>query len=53
MILSVLLFGVEGGPVLTEEVSLFQLFGYIGLFLGVVLILRVAMAALRDTEEPS
>jgi ubiquinone biosynthesis protein len=51
MLLSIMLVGTEGGPTLTDETSLFQLFGFIGLFLGVVLILRVTLAALRDTQE--
>jgi ubiquinone biosynthesis protein len=51
MLLSIMLVGTEGGPTLTDETSLFQLFGFIGLFLGVVLILRVTLAALCDTQE--
>lgn len=51
MLLSVLLIGTDAGPTLNEETSLFQILGYLGLFLGVVLILRVTLAALRDTEQ--
>lgn len=51
MLMSVLLIGIDAGPSLNEETSLFQVLGYIGLFLGVILILRVTLAALRDTEE--
>ena len=51
MLLSVLLIGTEVGPTLNEETTLLQVFGYIGLLLGVILILRVTLAALRDTEQ--
>jgi ubiquinone biosynthesis protein len=51
MLLSVLLMGTDAGPTLNEQTSLFQVFGYIGLFLGVILILRVTLTSLRDTEQ--
>lgn len=51
MLISVLLLGTETGPALSEDTSLLQMLGYIGLFLGLVLVLRVTLAALRDTEE--
>jgi ubiquinone biosynthesis protein len=51
MLLSVLLIGTDAGPTLNEETSLLQVFGYIGLLLGLILILRVTLAALRDTEQ--
>ncbi|CAN5247759.1 AarF/UbiB family protein [soil metagenome] len=47
-ILSVILLGTSGGPRLTNATSLFQFFGYIGLFLSTVLILRVLVTVLRD-----
>jgi ubiquinone biosynthesis protein len=45
---SVGLLAVPGGPQLTRSTSLLDLFGYMGLFLATVLILRVVMAVLRD-----
>jgi ubiquinone biosynthesis protein len=45
---SVGLLAVPGGPQLTRATSLLDLFGYMGLFLAVVLILRVVMAVLRE-----
>jgi ubiquinone biosynthesis protein len=45
---SVGLLAVPGGPQLTRATSLLDLFGYLGLFLATVLILRVVMAVLRD-----
>jgi ubiquinone biosynthesis protein len=45
---SVGLLAVPGGPQLTRATSLLDLFGYLGLFLATVLILRVVLAALRD-----
>ncbi len=45
---SVGLLAVPGGPQLTKATSLLDLFGYMGLFLAVVLILRVVMAVLRE-----
>jgi ubiquinone biosynthesis protein len=51
MLLSVLLMGTDAGPTLNEETTLFQVLGYIGLLLGVILILRVTLTALRDTEQ--
>ena len=45
---SVGLLAVPGGPQLTRATSLLDLFGYMGLFLATVLILRVVMAVLRD-----
>ena len=51
MLLSVLLIGIDTGPTLTEDTNLFEVLGYIGLSLGVILVLRVTLAALRDTEQ--
>jgi ubiquinone biosynthesis protein len=45
---SVLLLAVPGGPQLTKATSLLDLFGYMGLVLATVLILRVIMAVLRE-----
>ena len=53
-IISVMLIGVRGGPLLTPAAagtggtSLFHVLGYVGLFLGLVLILRVIIAITRD-----
>jgi hypothetical protein len=47
-LLSVLLLGTHGGPPFTGDTSLFQFFGYFGLFCATVLILRVIVAILRD-----
>ncbi len=47
-IISVLLIGTQGGPLFTGETSLFQFFGYFGLFWCLVLILRVVVAVLHD-----
>jgi hypothetical protein len=47
-VLSVMLLGTRGGPPFTGDTSLFQFFGYFGLFCSTVLILRVIVAILRD-----
>ena len=47
-VLSVLLLGTPGGPPFTGDTSLFQFFGYFGLFCASVLILRVIVAILHD-----
>jgi ubiquinone biosynthesis protein len=47
-VLSVILLGTGGGPDLTGSTSLFQFFGYFGLFCATVLILRVVVAVARD-----
>jgi ubiquinone biosynthesis protein len=47
-VLSVMLLGTQGGPPFTGDTSLFQFFGYFGLFCATVLILRVIVAVLRD-----
>jgi ubiquinone biosynthesis protein len=53
-IISVMLLGVRGGPLLvpaaagTGGTSLFHAFGYAGLFLSLVLTLRVIIAITRD-----
>jgi hypothetical protein len=47
-VLSVMLLGTQGGPPFTGDTSLFQFFGYFGLFCSTVLILRMIVANLRD-----
>lgn len=47
-LLSVVLLGTRGGPPFTGDTSLFQFFGYFGLFCSTVLILRVIVAILHD-----
>jgi len=47
-IISVLLIGTPGGPLFTGDTTLFQFFGYFGLFWSLVLVLRVVVAILHD-----
>ena len=47
-ILSAILLSIEGGPPFTGNTTLFQFFGYFGLFCSSVLILRVIVAILHD-----
>ena len=53
-IISVMLIGVRGGPLFlptasgTGGTSLFHVFGYVGLFFSLVLILRVIIAITRE-----
>ena len=47
-IVSVILIGTQGGPHFTGDTSLFQFFGYFGLFWCLMLILRVVVAVLHD-----
>jgi ubiquinone biosynthesis protein len=47
-IVSGILLGTPGGPVFTGSTSLFQFFGYFGLFCSAVLIMRVIVAVLQD-----
>jgi hypothetical protein len=53
-ITSVMLIGVHGGPLFapaaagTGGTSLFHMFGYVGLFFSLVLILRVIIAITHD-----
>jgi ubiquinone biosynthesis protein len=47
-LLSVGLIAIEGGPPFTGNTSLFQVFGYFGLFCATVLAMRVIVAVLRD-----
>jgi ubiquinone biosynthesis protein len=47
-LLSVGLIAIEGGPPFSGNTSLFQVFGYFGLFCSTVLAMRVIVAVLRD-----
>jgi ubiquinone biosynthesis protein len=47
-IMSVMLIGMHGGPTFFPGTSLFHLLGYVGLFFGTVLILRVVIAISRE-----
>jgi hypothetical protein len=47
-ILSVILLTSHEGPLLTGTTTLYQFFGYFGLFCATVLILRVLVAVVRD-----
>jgi len=47
-LLSAILLGTPGGPPFSGTTSLFQFFGYFGLFCATVLILRVLVAVLHD-----
>jgi hypothetical protein len=38
---------VPGGPQVTPSTSLFDVFGYMGLFLATVVLLRALLAAMR------
>jgi hypothetical protein len=44
-----LLIRSDVGPALSDGTSLLQVLGYVGLFLGFVLLLRMTLVALRDT----
>jgi ubiquinone biosynthesis protein len=43
-----LFLGMQGGPALAETISVYQVFGYAGLFLSATLILRVIVAIVRE-----
>ncbi len=47
-LISVLLLGIKGGPAFSDTIGVYQLFGYVGLFVSVVLILRVVIAIIRE-----
>jgi hypothetical protein len=53
-VISVMLLGVRGGPVYLPAsghsggTSLFHVFGYVGLFFSLVLILRVVITIIRE-----
>lgn len=48
-IVSAVLLAIDSGPVVGVGTSLLDVLGYAGLFAGIVLILRVVLAALRET----
>ena len=47
-VVSAMLFQIDGGPSLTDNVGLFDLLAFIGLFSGAILIMRVVLEALRE-----
>jgi ubiquinone biosynthesis protein len=47
-LISVALLAVPGGPQVTGSTSLFDVFGYMGLFLTTVLMLRTLITVMRD-----
>jgi ubiquinone biosynthesis protein len=47
-IVSALLLGLSGGPVVSGTVTLFDIFGYVGLALSTVLLLRVVVLAIKE-----
>jgi len=47
-IVSVLLLGLSGGPIVSGTVSLLDIFGYTGLALSTVLLLRAVVLAIKD-----
>ncbi len=48
--MSVFLIGIKGGPEFTGQTSLYELFGYFGLFCSTLLIMRVLVSVFRDGE---
>ena len=48
MVSALLLVPAEEGPMLSDEVGLFEILGYGGLVAGTVLLLRVVGAVARD-----
>jgi ubiquinone biosynthesis protein len=47
-LISVMLIGIQGGPEFTGDTSLYQFFGYFGLFCGSILIMRVLIAIFHE-----
>ena len=47
-LISAILIGITGGPAFSGRTSLYQFFGYFGLFCSSVLIMRVLVAIFRD-----
>ena len=47
-VISVVLIGIKGGPEFTGSTSLYEFFGYFGLFCSAVLVMRVLVAILRE-----
>jgi ubiquinone biosynthesis protein len=49
-IVSTRLLAAPGGPEVTDELTLFDLLGYLGLFGGAILVMRVVVEVLRDSD---
>jgi ubiquinone biosynthesis protein len=47
-IISVILIGIKGGPDFAGRTSLYEFFGYFGLFCSTILVMRVLVAIFRD-----
>lgn len=47
-LMSVMLLGQQGGPLLIATVTVFQMLGYLGLCVSIILILRVVIGMARD-----
>jgi ubiquinone biosynthesis protein len=47
-VMGALFLGMQGGPALADTISVYQVFGYAGLFLSSILILRVIVAIVRE-----
>ena len=47
---SVMLIGTDEGPEFTGTTSLYEFFGYFGLFCSTLLIMRVLVSIFRDGE---
>jgi ubiquinone biosynthesis protein len=47
-VMSVILIGIKGGPDFTGQTSLYEFFGYFGLFCSSILIMRVLISVFRD-----
>ena len=45
---AILLVADDAGPAVADRTGLFELFGYGGLLVGIVLVLRVVAAVIRD-----
>ena len=52
-VMSVLLLQARAGPAITKGTTTLQLFGYVGLFLSITLILRVVIDILRPRRRPN
>ena len=48
LVAALLLVAADPGPAVAERTGLFEIFGYGGLFAGIVLVLRVVAAVARD-----
>lgn len=47
-VVSVMLIGIRGGPAFTGRTTLYEFFGYFGLFCSSILVMRVLVAVFRD-----